>query len=812
MKKVLFGLVLAAVALPLSAQQKPVYLDASKPIEERVEDALSRLTLEEKVKLTHAQSKFSSAGVPRLGIPDVWTDDGPHGIRPDVLWDEWEQAGCTNDSCVAFPALTCLAATWNPEMSLLYGQSIGEEARYRNKSVLLGPGVNIYRTPLNGRNFEYMGEDPYLAGKMVSPYIRGVQQNGVAACVKHFALNNHEVNRHTTNVIVDDRALYEIYLPAFKMAVQEGGAWSIMGAYNLYKGQHLCHNQYTLNDILKGEWGFDGVVISDWGGTHDTWQAITNGLDMEFGSWTNGLSNGASNAYDNYYLANPYLNLIREGKVGTTELDDKVRRILRLIFRTVMNPDRPWGSMLSPEHYEAARRIGEEGIVLLQNKGNVLPIDLNRAKKILVVGENAIKMMTVGGGSSSLKVQRELSPLDGIKQRVAGKAEVVYARGYVGDASGEYNGVVTGQNLKDDRTPEELIAEAVKEARDADYVIFIGGLNKSNGQDCEDSDRKGLGLSYGQDAVISALAEANKNLIVVNISGNAIAMPWVNEVPAIVQDWYLGSEAGSSLAAILMGDVNPSGKLPFTFPVKLEDCPAHSLGEYTVLNLYLKPTFCVQFTKSCTVRTVCDAYSIKGAWAAKYKNLSLERCEVLPPRSVRVKENVLVPENDLEQVLDIWCEGLTLTAFTEKENAAVRGKFTVCLLYRTKEKQIAYTERMLDFTDVHTAEIVGRRSVRGEITSVQYVITDSSTVECTAELRMEEQVRVVYAARSLESAELDETTEPEPCCAAVYYASSGEKVWDIAKRYHARVSAIRTHNDCMEDVLSEDRPVIICRK
>lgn len=471
------------------------------------------------MKLTHAQSKFSSAGVPRLGIPDVWTDDGPHGIRPDVLWDEWEQAGCTNDSCVAFPALTCLAATWNPEMSLLYGQSIGEEARYRNKSVLLGPGGNIYRTPLNGRNFEYMGEDPYLAGKMVSPYIRGVQQNGVAACVKHFALNNHEVNRHTTNVIVDDRALYEIYLPAFKMAVQEGGAWSIMGAYNLYKGQHLCHNQYTLNDILKGEWGFDGVVISDWGGTHDTRQAITNGLDMEFGSWTNGLSNGASNAYDNYYLANPYLNLIREGKVGTTELDDKVRRILRLIFRTVMNPDRPWGSMLSPEHYEAARRIGEEGIVLLQNKGNVLPIDLNRAKKILVVGENAIKMMTVGGGSSSLKVQRELSPLDGIKQRVAGKAEVVYARGYVGDASGEYNGVVTGQNLKDDRTPEELIAEAVKEARDADYVIFIGGLNKSNGQDCEDSDRKGLGLSYGQDAVISALAEANKNLIVVNISG-----------------------------------------------------------------------------------------------------------------------------------------------------------------------------------------------------------------------------------------------------------------------------------------------------
>lgn len=580
MKKILVSLAFAAV-LPLSAQQKPVYLDESKPIEERVEDALPRLTLKEKIALVHAQSKFSSAGVPRLGIPEFWMTDGPHGVRPEVLWDEWDQAGWTNDSCVAFPALTCLAATWNPEMSLLYGQSIGEEARYRNKTVLLGPGVNIYRTPLNGRNFEYMGEDPYLSAHMVVPYIQGVQQNGVAACVKHFALNNHEVNRHTTNVIVDDRALYEIYLPAFKAAVQEGKAWAIMGSYNLYKGQHCCHNQYLLNDILKGEWGFDGVVISDWGGAHDTDQAITNGLDMEFGSWTNGLSNGASNAYDNYHLAMPYLQRIQEGKVGTKELDDKVRRILRLAFRTTMNTSRPWGAILSPEHYEAARRIGEEGIVLLQNEGGLLPINLDKAKKIAVIGENAIKMMTVGGGSSSLKVQREISPLDGIRQRVGNQVEVVYARGYVGDASGEYNGVVTGQNLKDDRTPDELIAEAVKVAADADYVIFIGGLNKSANQDCEDTDRAGLGLPYGQDDVIQALAKVNRNLIVVNISGNAVAMPWVKEVPAIVQDWYLGSEAGSALAAVLVGDVNPSGKLPFTFPVKLEDNAAYALGEYT---------------------------------------------------------------------------------------------------------------------------------------------------------------------------------------------------------------------------------------
>ena len=493
MRKTFFTVTLFA-ALLVAAQEKPIYLNQSNTIEERVEDALSRMTLEEKVAIIHAQSKFSSPGVPKLGIPDVWMTDGPHGIRPEVLWDEWDQAKWTNDSCVAYPALTCLAATWNPELSYLYGKSIGEEARFRKKTVLLGPGVNIYRTPLNGRNFEYMGEDPLLASKMVVPYIQGVQSNGVAACVKHFALNNHEINRHNTNVIVDDRALYEIYLPAFKAAVQEGKAWAIMGAYNLYKNQHACHNQYLLNDILKKEWNFDGVVVSDWGGVHNTEEAIDNGLDMEFGSWTNGLTNGASNAYNYYYLANPYLEKLKNNETSVEILDEKVRRVLRLIFRTEMNTSRPWGSMLTDEHYQAARKIGEEGIVLLKNDENILPIDIRKAKKIAVIGENAIKMMTVGGGSSSLKVQREVSPLDGIKSRVNDSIEVVYARGYVGDASGEYNGVITGQDLTDNRNKEELIAEAVSLASEADYVIFIGGLNKSAGQDCEDADRISLNL------------------------------------------------------------------------------------------------------------------------------------------------------------------------------------------------------------------------------------------------------------------------------------------------------------------------------
>ena len=568
-------------AAPAEAQVTPAYLDETIPVEERIEDVLNRMTTEEKVAIIHAQSKFSSAGVPRLGLPEIWTTDGPHGIRPEVFWDQWDQAGWTNDSCVAFPALTCLAATWNPEMARLYGKSIGEEARYRKKDVILGPGVNIYRTPLNGRNFEYMGEDPYLAARMVVPYIRGVQENGVATCVKHFALNNHEVNRHNTNVVVDDRALYEIYLPAFKAAVQEGGTWAIMGAYNLYKGQHACHNKYLLNDILKKEWGFDGVVISDWGGTHHTMEAIQNGLDLEFGTWTNGLAGGAKKAYDNYHLALPYLRLIREGKVGTDELNDKARRVLRLMFRTTLNPHRPLGSMLSEAHYDAARRIAEEGNVLLQNKGGLLPIDLSRVKKIAVIGENAIKMMTVGGGSSSLKVQHECTPLDGIRRRVADSVEVVFARGYVGDVSGEYNGVTTGQDLRDDRTPDVLRDEAVRTATQADYVIFFGGLNKSAGQDCEDADRAGLSLPYGQDSLIAALAKANKNLIVVNVSGNAVAMPWADDVPAIMQAWFLGSEAGNAIAAVLTGDVSPSGKLPFTFPANLEDVAAHSLNAYT---------------------------------------------------------------------------------------------------------------------------------------------------------------------------------------------------------------------------------------
>ena len=576
MKHLVISILLFGASAGTQAQSLPIYLDESKLVEQRIDDALSRMTLNEKIAVIHAQSKFSSPGVKRLGFPDLWTDDGPHGVRPDVLWDEWEQAGQTNDSCVAFPALTCLAATWNPQMARLYGESLGEEALYRNKSVILGPGVNIYRTPLGGRNFEYMGEDPLLASRMVVPYVQGLQSKGVAACVKHYALNNDEEYRHQVNVIVSDRALHEIYLPAFKAAVTEGKAWSIMGAYNLYKNQHNCHNSILLNKILKGDWQFDGVVISDWGGCHDTEEAITNGLDLEFGTWTDGLKMGQTNAYDNYFLAQAYKRLIQEGKYTTKELDDKVRRVLRLFYRTTMQRQKPYGFLCSDSHYEAALKIAQEGIVLLKNE-KVLP--LQQPKRILVVGENAIKMMTVGGGSSSLKVQHEILPLNGIIERFA-DAEVDFARGYVGDTIQSYNGVTVGRSLYETRSAAELTAEAVEKARKADVVIFFGGLNKSSHQDSEGHDRLSYDLPYGQDQLIEALTAVNKHLVFVNISGSGVAMPWLDKVPAVVQGWFIGSESGKAIASVLAGDVNPSGKLPFTWYANLNQCGAHALNAY----------------------------------------------------------------------------------------------------------------------------------------------------------------------------------------------------------------------------------------
>ncbi|MFA5328460.1 MAG: glycoside hydrolase family 3 C-terminal domain-containing protein [Prolixibacteraceae bacterium] len=569
---VLFLLSVAAVMLQ-AQNVLPVYLNPSKPIEERVENALSLMTTEEKVALCHAQSKFSSKGVPRLGIPEVWMSDGPHGVREEIQWDNWGNAKFTNDSCTAFPALTCLAASFNPELSLLYGKAIGEEARYRKKDVLLGPGVNIYRSPLNGRNFEYLGEDPYLASKMVVPYIHGVQENGVSACVKHFALNNQEQWRGHIDVELSDRALYEIYLPAFRAAIVDGGVWSVMGSYNQFRGEHCCHNDLLLNKILKTDWNFDGVVITDWGGAHNDLQAAMNGLDIEMGTGTDGLTTSSQNAYDFYHLANPFLKLVKSGEVPEDILNDKARRVLRLIFRTNMSPDRPWGSFVTPEHSAVANRVAKEGIVLLKNDQQILPLDVKANQRILVIGENATRKMTLGGGSSELKTKYEISPLQGIQKTFGAQAEVKYAMGYASGAP------AYGRELPSKYNADTLRNEAVKMAKNTDVVLYFGGLNKNHFQDCEGGDRKQYELPFGQNELLTELLKVNKKVVVVLISGNAVAMPWLNQVPAILQAWYLGSESGNAIASVLSGETNPSGKLPFTFGAKLTDYGAHSFDK-----------------------------------------------------------------------------------------------------------------------------------------------------------------------------------------------------------------------------------------
>lgn len=574
MKKIVFTLAaVISFQLTMSANDLPVYLDDNQPIEARVQDALSRMTLEEKVALCHAQGKFSSAGVPRLGIPELWWSDGPHGVRMEINWNDWNHSGWTTDSVTAFPALTCLAATWNPQMSAKYGMALGEEARYREKDVMLGPGVNIYRTPLCGRNFEYMGEDPYLASIMVTPYITNLQKNGVAACVKHYALNNQELWRAFIDVEVSDRALREIYLPAFKAAA-DAGAWSFMGSYNKYKGEHLCHNDLMLNRILKEEWGWDGVVVSDWGGVHDTKGAAFGGLDVEMGSFTNGLtSEMGSFTWNDYNLADPYLAQLQSGEISISTVNDKAARILRLIFRTSMNRQKPFGSINTQEHLDVAREIAAEGIVLLKNaplgKEKLLPLDASKYGTILVVGENATRSLTEGGGSSELKPRTEISPLAALKTLYGDK--ITYAQGYKSGRPMFENVEVIPQSVTD-----SLRRQAVEMAKNADIIIYVGGLNKNHHQDCESGDREQYNLPFGQDELINQLLAVQPRMIMVNISGNAVEMPWEKNVPAIIQAWYMGSEAGNALADILSGNVNPSGKLPFSYPAKLEDCGAHA--------------------------------------------------------------------------------------------------------------------------------------------------------------------------------------------------------------------------------------------
>lgn len=566
------------LTMTATTMRAQIYLDPQAPMEERIKDALSRMTIHEKIQVIHAQSKFTSAGVPRLGIRQLNMDDGPHGVREELGWNSWSNAGWTNDSVVAFPSLTCLASTWNRDLSARYGHALSEEFAFRGKDVLLGPGVNIARTPMNGRAFEYMGEDPCLAGEMVVPYIQAAQKNGVACCLKHWVLNDQEVNRFGTNVIVSERALREIYLEPFRRAVSKAHVWSIMGSYNMYKGIHCCQHEELNNGILKGEWQWDGAIISDWGGTTDTRQAAMGGLDIEMGSFTDGKVKESEFTFDDYYMARPLERLVNEGKIPMSVLDEKAGRVLRLIFRTAMNPKKAIGNQCSEGHYDACRVIGEEGIVLLRNEkakneksaASILPLDLTKYKHILVVGENATRSLTQGGGSSELKTLRDISPLEALRSLCS----MDYAQGYTSGRA-LYDQVDT----VDPAESERLKAEALEKARQADLIIYIGGLNKNTKQDCENSDRESYDLSFGQNELISQLAQIQPNIVVVTFGGNAYATPWLQQVKALLHCWYLGSESGTALANVLTGKVNPSGKLPVTFAKRYDDYPYVHYGK-----------------------------------------------------------------------------------------------------------------------------------------------------------------------------------------------------------------------------------------
>jgi beta-glucosidase len=576
--------VLAASSGNASAPERPLYLDGTKPVEVRVEDLLSRLTLEEKVSLVHADSLFAVAGVPRLGIPDLKMDDGPLGVREEV-GEHGVILNHKDDFASAMPGTLGLAATWDVDLAKAYGTVIGQEAKQRGKDIMLGPAVNIQRTPLCGRNFEYMGEDPFLTSRMAVNYIAGEQAQGVSSCVKHFAANSQEYERGSINEIIDERTLREIYLPAFRAAVQEAGVLTVMGAYNKINGRHCCENERLLNEILKHEWGFKGAVISDWGGVHHTDLAALNGMDIEMGTRP---------PYESYYLAHPFLEGLKSGKFPVSVLDDKVRRNLYVMFKLnlIHDPSAPVVTKVEPSillstkaHQEIARKIAEESFVLLKNK-DLLPLNMVQTKTIAIIGANATAKFAHGGGSAMIKPPYEITALEGISNRLDGNVKLIYAQGYNSPVgSGRVDFKLETEAIAPPLNSSKLVAEAVAAAKSADVVIYVGGLNHHGDYDTEGSDRKDIKLPGGQDELIQKVVQANPKTIVVLMGGGAVEMnSWLAQVPTVLYAWYPGLEGGNALAHVLFGDVNPSGKLPCTFPKRLADSPAHALDAYPGTN------------------------------------------------------------------------------------------------------------------------------------------------------------------------------------------------------------------------------------
>lgn len=525
---------------------------------QKIEKLLASMTLDEKLGMVHGDNVYDTKGVERLGIPPFRFSDGPMGVRCEFDRESCNYVGDSDDYATSFPCTTAVAATWNPEMAYENGKALGREVRGRGKDVSLSPGINIQRTPLCGRNFEYMSEDPYLISKMCVPEIQGLQENDIAACVKHFVANNQETRRGDVNVEIEERALQEIYLPGFKAAVQEGHSQAIMGAYNRFRGEYCCQNKYLLQKLLRKEWGFDGVVVSDWGAVHDTKKAVDAGVHFEM---------NVDNRYDEYYYANPLRKLIESGEIKEEALDNMVRQILKMMFRLKMiDSERTPGSYNSLENRVSAWKVARESIVLLKNEKNILPLKKDPRRLIAVIGENANRLHAFGGGSSEVKALYEITPLLGLKMYLGGNYQVRYAKGYSSDS-------------QDAGKREQLLEEACTLAASADIVIYVGGLNHDF--DMESKDRENMKLPFGQDKLIENLLKANPDTVIVNMSGSPVEMSnWIDRADTVVQFWYSGSEGGTALAEVLFGDVNPSGKLPVTFPKSLEDTPVYRFGEF----------------------------------------------------------------------------------------------------------------------------------------------------------------------------------------------------------------------------------------
>ena len=576
MKKII-GVIACGLFLNAAAASSQVTDKEKVQMEKRIEKLIKKMTLEEKVGLLHGNSKFYVAGVERLGIPEWSLSDGPHGVRAEINRHDWAYAGWTNDSASYFPTGTAFAAAWNPELAYRRGEVLGEEARWRKKDVLLGPVVNIIRPPLCGRNFEYMSEDPYMNSVLAVAYIKGLQSRDVACSVKHFAVNNQETNRTTVDVECSERALREIYLPAFKAAVQEGGALTVMAAYNKFRGEFCAENNYLVCKILRNEWGFDGVYVTDWGAAHSTIPSMEAGLDLEMGTLID--------KYEDWYYANPLIEAVKSGKIPMSLVDEKVGDVLRVMIKTnVLDPKKRFGpgSMNTKEHQQATYDAAAEAIVLLKNQNNLLPLDFSSIKSLAVIGDNATRKHSNGGLSSEIKAVYEVTPLEALRAKWGDKVDIRFAQGYEKLSTfveGSNNGQSSGTFSSKTQESDALLKEAVEVARTSDVALLVCGLNHD--YDTESFDRLNMDIPYGQVELIQEVVKANPRTIVVMIAGSPLNMAAVDICsPAIVWAWFNGMEGGNALVDVLSGKVNPSGKMPFTTPVSLDQSPAHALGNF----------------------------------------------------------------------------------------------------------------------------------------------------------------------------------------------------------------------------------------